>query len=282
MNGQPPIMLSFPRPGRALWAVMAVLTVVGIGCATAAAISPTAGEALFAFLVCDVTRPLHPWWSYPWWGLLTSGLLTSPQQWGHLLFSLLGFYFLGASLEQRWGGWRFVRLIVISVLLGNLATIAVSALVPATGPDRLHPPYTFGPAAAIAAIAVAWAREFPNLTVNLFLFVPIRGKALLWITIGFCVLDLIYPAAMPEGIVAPFAGVGAGLLLGGTPSPLRTLWLRVRLAGLRARSKHVRPEDVLSPPRRPRPGGPPLRVVPGGLDDVLKKRTPPKDKRYLN
>src|SRR5215469_14512697 len=162
MNGQPPIMLSFPRPGPTLWAVMVALAVVGIGCATVALINPAAGEALFAFLVCDVAHPAPRLW-----GLLTSGLLTSPQQWGHLLFSLLGFYFLGASLERQWGGWRFVRLIVISVLLGNLLTIGVSALLPGGGPDRLHPPYTFGPAAAIAAIAVAWAREFPNMTVNL-------------------------------------------------------------------------------------------------------------------
>lgn len=31
-----------------------------------------------------------------------------------------------------------------------------------------------------------------------------------------------------------------------------------------------------------RKGGPPLRVVQGGLDDDLKNRKPPKDKRYLN
>jgi hypothetical protein len=36
-------------------------------------------------------------------------------------------------------------------------------------------------------------------------------------------------------------------------------------------------------PRAPkRKGGPPLRVVQGGLDDDLKNRKPPKDKRYLN
>jgi hypothetical protein len=44
-------------------------------------------------------------------------------------------------------------------------------------------------------------------------------------------------------------------------------------------------DDVLArkPPRRARPSNaPPLRVVSGGLDEVLKKHTPPKDKRYLN
>jgi hypothetical protein len=98
------------------------------------------------------------------------------------------------------------------------------------------------------------------------------------------VLDLVYPAGMPEGVVAPFGGLVAGLLFGGTPSPARTTWLRVRLALLRRQSSNVRVEDVLSrkPARRPRSGAPPLRVVPGGLEEVLKKRTPPKDKRYLN
>lgn len=277
MDGPPPLTLSFPRPGPALWAVMIVLAVVGIGCAAAMAASPADGAALFMALTCDVAHPLRHLW-----GLLTSGLLTSPEQWSHLLFSLLGFYFLGAPLEERWGGWRFVRLILISIVLGNLVAIAINAWAPGEG-ARLHPEATFGPSAAIAAIAIAWAREFPNATVNLFLFVPMKGKALVWITIGFCALDIIYPAAIPEGVLAPFAGVAAGFLLGGTPSPLRSVWLRLRLMTLRARSTHVRPEDVVSPPpRRPRSGGPPLRVVPGGLDDVLKKRTPPKDKRYLN
>ena len=35
-------------------------------------------------------------------------------------------------------------------------------------------------------------------------------------------------------------------------------------------------------PKRSSKGGPPLRVVQGGLDDDLKNRKPPKDKRYLN
>jgi hypothetical protein len=43
----------------------------------------------------------------------------------------------------------------------------------------------------------------------------------------------------------------------------------------------------LDPSARPKTsmkkrGGPPLRVVVGGLDEDLEKRKPPKDKRYLN
>ncbi len=75
-----------------------------------------------------------------------------------------------------------------------------------------------------------------------------------------------------------------GLLFAGSPSLARAAWLRLKLAVLRRRAASLSVEDVLEakPKRRPRPGAPPLRVVSGGLEEVLKKRTPPKDKRYLN
>jgi membrane associated rhomboid family serine protease len=277
MDG-PQRSVAFPRPGRALWAVLIAMTVIGIVTAFLATWG-RAGAAVFEWLGYE---PSHAF-SEPW-RLLTSGLLTSPASWTHLLFSLVGLYFLGAPLERRWGPWRFLRFLGLSVVLGNLTTMAVDHVISESAPERFHPAFVFGPSAAITAIAIAWAREYSESTVQLFMVVPMRGRVLFWITIGFCVLDLIYPAGMPEGVVAPFGGLVAGLLFGGTPSLARTTWLHVRLALLRRQSTGIRVEDILSrkPPRRPRPGAPPLRVVPGGLEDVLKKRTPPKDKRYLN
>jgi|HubBroStandDraft_5_1064220.scaffolds.fasta_scaffold98007_2 membrane associated rhomboid family serine protease len=277
MDG-PQLSVAFPRPGRALWSVLIAMAALGI---VTALLSTWGGGAsvVFSWLVY---YPSHALWQP--WRLLTSGLLTSPESWGHLLFALVGLYFLGAPLEKRWGAWRFVRFLALSVILGNLTTMLVERLFGDAVPERFHPAFVFGPAAAITAIAVAWAREYSDSTVQLFMVLPIRGRVLLWITIGFCVLDLVYPAGMPEGVVAPFGGLVAGLLFGGSPSLARTTWLHLRLALLRRQSTTVRVDDMLSrkAPRRPRPGAPPLRVVPGGLEEVLKKRTPPKDKRYLN
>jgi membrane associated rhomboid family serine protease len=278
MNGQPAMSMGFPKPGPALWAILGTTAVLGVFSAFLATWVP-GGERVFAVLACEVdgafTQP---------WRLLTSGLLTSPSHWSHLLFSLAGLYFLGASLERRWGPWRLVRFFAIAILLGNLATIAAAAVVPPDAQARFHPEFVFGPMAAITAIAVAWSIEFRDATVNLFLFLPVRAKTLLWLTIGFCVLDLVYPAGLPEGVVAPFGGVVAGLLFGGSPSLARTAWLRVRLLFLRRRAAGLRLDDVLfpKPKRRSRPGSPPLRVVPGGIDEALKKRSLPKDKKYLN
>jgi membrane associated rhomboid family serine protease len=272
------LSFAFPKPGRALSTLLVAMACLGVFTAFLARWVPN-GERLFLLLACELDRAF----TQPW-RLLSSGLLTSPAQWSHLLFSLLGLYFLGAPLERRWGSWRFARFLGAAVILGNLCTLGVDAVLPAGSQERFHPDLLFGPAAAIAAIAIAWSREYAESTVNLFFVLPVRGKVLFWITIGFCVLDLVYPSGMPEGAVAPFGGVIAGLLLGGTPSLTRTLWLKLRLAMLRRRTTGLRAGDVLSgkTARRPRSGTPALRVVPGGLEDVLKKRTPPKDKRYLN
>jgi membrane associated rhomboid family serine protease len=277
MNGRQPVSFAFPKPGPAVWAVLVAMSVLGILAAFLAAWVPDSAN-VFRWFAFVPTRPV----ALPWrW--LTSGLLTSPEGWSHLFFCLLGIYFLGTPLERRWGPWRFARFLAVSVVLGNVMTFAADVFMPPGVAPRFHPAFVFGPTAAITAIAIAWAREYSESTVQLFLVVPVRGKVLFWITIGFCVLDLVYPAGMPEGVIAPFGGLIAGLLLGGTPSLSRTLWLRVRLAFLRRQSAGARAQDMFAlPARRPKPGSPPLRIVPGGLDEVLKKRTPPKDKRYLN
>jgi membrane associated rhomboid family serine protease len=278
MNRQPALAFAFPRPGPALWAILGTTTALGIFSAFVATWIP-GGAEVFLRLAC---RPDLAF-SQPW-RLLTSGLLTSPTHPSHLLFSLAGLYFLGAPLEKRWGPWRFARFFALTILLGNFATIVVGSVVPPDAQGRFHPDLVFGATAAITGIAVAWSREFQDSTVNLFLVLPVRAKTLLWLTIGFCALDLVYPAELPEGVVAPFGGVVAGLLFGGSPSLARTAWLRARLTFLRHRASGVRIDDALSPKpkRRPRPGAPPLRILSGGGDEVRKKGPPPKDKRYLN
>jgi len=272
------VQYTFPRPGRALWAILGVLTAVGIATGFMAAWGSGADRIFYWLAFVPDLGFRQPW------RFLTSDQLTSPEGVSHLVFTLLGVYFLGVSLEQKWGGWRFARFLGLSVIAGNLAVFLVDRFIPPSAPARFHPDYTYGLMAAITAIAIAWTRDYADTSVRLMFVLPVKGRVLYWVTIGFCVLDLIYPSAIPEGVVAPFGGLVVGLLFGGSPSLMRTAWLRTRLMFLRRQGAALRVDDILQPkaPRRPRPGAPPLRVVPGGLDEVLKKRTPPKDKRYLN
>jgi len=224
------------------------------------------------------------------WTWLTSGVLTSPLGFSHALWSLLGLYFLTTDLEKRWGGPRLLRFLAASVVLGNLLVLAVDRLVPLKN-ESFHPALAFGPMAAITATAMAWSKENATRQIRLFFFLPISGKTLYWITIGFAVLALLFLQGTPEGAAAPFGGIIAGLLYGGTPSPARKVWLRVKLALLRRKGATLTVESITGEPpsgkgprtaKRSSKGGPPLRIVQGGLDDDLKNRKPPKDKRYLN
>lgn len=290
MRDSAPVVPSLPRPGRMMRIVLLTMAVVSVVGAVVVRWMPggARGLGLWSFFACspEAVGKLHLW------TLVTSGVLTSPEQMGHVLMALLGFYFLTPDLEKTWGGARLLRMLLIAVLVGNLTVLAVAKLVPAgVGGSLFHPAIMFGPDAALAAVAAAWAREHANTQVRLFFVLPVPGRALLWITLGFCVLGLIYGQGSAEGAVAPFGGVAVGILLGGHPSPLRALWLRTKLALLRRRGAALTVEQVLDDtPRSSRPvkraggraGGPPLRVVQGGLEDELKNRKPPKDKRYLN
>jgi membrane associated rhomboid family serine protease len=268
--------LAFPKPGPVLKALLVIVAVLGIGLALAG----RQGEAVFAWLVCSPIAVVHG----EVWRLLTSGVLTSPDSYGHLIFSLLGLYFLSTDLEQRWGGKRFLAFIAGSVVLGNVLAILVDRIAPGSWTSFHARAIMFGPDAAIAATAIAWAAMNADKHILLFFVVPVRGQYLTWVTIGFCVLGVIYPlGAPPAGPIAPFGGVLAGFVFGGATSPLRHTYLRIKLWFIRRRLGDKAPptvESILraSAAQKKRGSGPPLRVVPGGLDE----KKPPKDKRYLN
>jgi membrane associated rhomboid family serine protease len=272
----------FPRPGRALKAVLVALAVFAVVGAVVVNWAPggKSGEDLFRILAFDPHRPERVW---TW---LTAGILTSPRGISHALWSLVGLYFLTNDLESRWGGTRLLRFLGLSVIFGNLTVLAVSFVPFANG--IFHPPVVFGPMAAITATAMAWAKENATRQIRLFFFLPIKGKTLYWVTIGFAVLAMLFMQDAPEGAVAPFGGIAAGLLFGGTPSPARATWLRLKLALLRRKGTALTVESMMGgpdarrAPKRAAKGGPALRIVQGGAEDDLKNRKPPKDKRYLN
>lgn len=267
---------------RIVLATIAVVSVIGAIVHNWAP-GPPSGPKLWELFACtpEALGKLHLW------TLVTSGILTSPISMGHVFFTLLGLYFLTPQLEKTWGGARLLRMLLVSVVVGNLTVLLVDRI--PVGSAIFHPSMMYGAGAALAAVSVAWSREFANAQVRLFFVLPVTGRAFFWVTIGFCVLGLVYYQSVPEGAMAPFGGVAVGLALGGHPSPARALWLRLKLAVLRRRGAALTVESVLDDAPRARPakrtaskGGPSLRVVPGGLEDELKNRKPPKDKRYLN
>ena len=284
MSESSQMSFAFPRPGPALKAVLVTLTVTGLLGAAVMAWLP-GGALVRDLLVCTTSGVLH--WQL--WRLVTSALVMMPGEGAisHLFFMLIGLYFLSPDLERRWGGPRFVRFVIASVVVGNLLAIAVDRV---AGPsvEIFHPAAMWGVGTAVAATAIAWGRENADVTVQLFFVIPAKGKHLFWFTIAYCVLGVVIKDTFTEGAAAPFGGLIVGLLLSGSPSVFRTLYLQTKLRFIRRKAGSVglQPSSLLRTTRpqgaRSRPGSPPLRVVQGGLEEDLAKRQPPKDKRYLN
>ena len=277
---QNPFAGAFPKPGPFAKWILIVMAVLAVGQAVLSNWAYPAGGAWFhhTFALDPRIAHLHPW------AILTSGLVVRTDTYGHAFWSLLGLYFVAPALEKNWGGWRLVRFLLVSVFLGNVVVLLAAynpyrPLMPAMG-------YAFGPMAAVSAAWIAWAREHKDAQIRFMMVFPMSGRTLVWISIGMAVMYVLFTEKVPEGAVSPVGAVATGLLLSGSPSLLRSFWLRFRLKRLQKKSGmdvESLAGDLMKPKAKARrPGAPALRVVPGGLEDELKKRKAPKDKRYLN
>lgn len=283
------IAATLPRPGRAMKAVLGLIAVFALVSAVVVHWAPggARGVELYSLLAFEPDRFLRSGGFPHFWTVFTSGLLTYPDGISHALWSLVGLYFLTTDLEKRWGGTRLLWFLAISVMLGNLAVL-IGALLP-IGQSLFHPQLAVGPLAAITACAIAWSKENAHRQIRFMFFLPMTGKIFYWVTIAGAVLALVFHQGIPEGALAPMGGIVAGVLFAGSPSPMRALWLRFRLGALRRKGGGLTVEQLLEDDM-PRPRGqtkrsrkaPPLRIVQGGLEEDLKNRKPPKDKRYLN
>ena len=250
----------FPRPGKVLKATMLGLLAIWVMLAVAVNYGGMPFEAFLA-----LTGNTHAILRGELWRFITAPLVHLPSGPGsvsHILFALLGFYFLGPSLEARWGTRRTISFLLGSAFIGCLTQFVGELLFP-----RLAQPYWFGSYGVIEAIAVAWALSNRHSQVRLFFVLPVSARGLLFFVIGISILRIIGDAKPYEGLFTPFGGMLAGWLLGsGSPSPLRRLWLKLRYTWLQRRAARYR----RSPGAR---AG--LRVIQGGGG----KRD---DDRYLN
>lgn len=273
MRGSEGMAMAWPKPGKALRGVMLVVFVIWLTFAIGLNWG-SAPTSVFEVLTGNTERVLHG----EVWRLLTAPLLTYPVgQAGvsHLITTLLGLYFLATRLEEQWGAGRMLRFLAISAVLSYTVQMLLQAVLPASIGQRLVGEAWFGMGPSLTAVAVAWALTFKNSEVRLFFVIPVSSRVLLISIVGLGLLSLVAGATPTEGLIAMFGGMGCGWLLGGgTPSPLRKAWLKLRLAQL---DGEARRENARKKPR-PNPGG--LRVIPGGRSSDDDDRGP--DGRFLN
>ncbi|HEX2730471.1 MAG TPA: rhomboid family intramembrane serine protease [Polyangiaceae bacterium] len=266
---------ALPKPGKALLGIMLVLFATWLMFAIAVNWANASLE-LFLLFTGNAEAILHG----QLWRLLTAPLLQYPKDSvGSLLFTLIGLYFLTPSLEQRWGAARLLRFVALSAVVAYCVQLVVGLLLPATLSAKLIPEYWFGFSPVLEAIAIAWALNFREQQVRLMFLVPISAAGLVWFVVGLSVLRVIAASDAPEGLISPFGGMLAGWLFGGgTPSPMRRLFLKLKLAQLERETQRERRA-------RAKTGKVSLEVIEGGKSDTRgprKKGGRGPDGQWLN
>jgi membrane associated rhomboid family serine protease len=102
------------------------------------------------------------------WRMITSQYLHS-QRIEHILFNMMGLYFLGKGLEQVWGNRKFFLIYTLSGICGNLLLVAaglagwISPYVPAVGASG-----------CVLGLLGAAAVLFPRAELLVYMLFPIR------------------------------------------------------------------------------------------------------------
>lgn len=267
---------SLPRPGKVLTVVL--LGIFAVWLAFAVGLNwAGASPSVFLALAGNTERVLHG----EVWRLFTAPWLHAPVgSWGHVASALIGLYFLAPNLEARWGGPRFARFLLLAALCGYGLQMLADVLLPGSLGIGAPDGYWYGAIPVVEAVAIAWALSFRGQIVRLFFVLPVTSTGLIVIVIAMSVMAVIIREQGPSGLVAPFGGMLAGWLFGGSsPSPFRRLWLKLRLAQLDVEAKREARD------RRKRAEKSGLRVISGGRDDDGDDEKKPKSgsgDRWLN
>lgn len=156
------------------------------------------------------------------WQLLTSLLV-------HLrpldfFFSLIGLWWVGATVERELGRTRFLILFFVPAILANGLMASLAA---ATGQSTLYA----GAGTAVLGLFVAFGRIYNRTPVRVLGGLVLEARTLVLIIVGFSLfVNLLQGATVwlaGELVVLSFAY----LLAGGRGASLRTLWSRVRGGG---------------------------------------------------
>ena len=164
-------------------------------------------------------------WRYLTFQFLHGGLF-------HLLFNMLGLYFLGTHLERSWGTKRFLRFYLICGAVAGLAHVGLMQLF-GNAMEQNTP--LIGASGGVYAVILACAILFPQIRLILLFFpVPIRLAATLFFVIAAVQILIGIQEGQFAGTVSHAAHFG-GMLAGGV-----WVWLLPRVHQAARESKPKR------------------------------------------
>jgi len=124
-------------------------------------LSPESNQISF-WLSAHGDTLFKPWM---WWQLLTYGFVHSPGDLQHIIFNMLGLFFLGRAVESHYGRAEFLRFYLLALVAGSVVWLLAN-------PGNPHV-VLLGASAAVTAVVVLFALNFPHRTLLLFFVIPV-------------------------------------------------------------------------------------------------------------
>jgi membrane associated rhomboid family serine protease len=133
-----------------------------------------------------------------WYQFLTAGFVHDPENHWHIAGNMLGLYFFGQPLEDRYGTKEFLRFylaaIVLSLLIWGLRIYFVE------GPTAAAATHCMGASGGVTASVILFCLLYPRATLLLFFIIPTPA----WLVGILLVASDLFAVRLPgqEGRVA--------------------------------------------------------------------------------
>ncbi|MEX0820457.1 MAG: rhomboid family intramembrane serine protease, partial [Pirellulaceae bacterium] len=107
----------------------------------------------------------RPWY---WWRFLTSGFAHAPDI-KHILYNMVGLFFLGRSVEAVYGQKEILRFYLVAIVLGSVGQALRAYVADPEGPWI----GCYGASGAVTGIIVLFICHFPKQMLLLFFVIPV-------------------------------------------------------------------------------------------------------------
>ena len=192
----PQMRFGFPKPTP----IVKYLLIINIGVFFLSLLSKQLGAFIYEWFELDamsVPRAMQLWRLVSYQFLHDLGGVT------HILFNMLGLYFLGPTLERHWGDKKFLTFYLGCGAAGGVFYLLLVAV------GFLDRGVMVGASGAILGMLAACAILFPRFII-FFLFFPVPIRVAAFILTAIYIVTLLTGGPNAGGDAAHLAGMGAG------------------------------------------------------------------------
>lgn len=125
-------------------------------------------EPLNRLLAAKSDTLVRPWM---WWQFLTYGFMHSPDNVFHLIFNMLGLFFLGREVELKYGSNAFLKMYLTALVICGVIWSATNLVME----ENIA---LIGASGAVTTTVILFALNFPHRKVLFMMFIPIPAWVL--------------------------------------------------------------------------------------------------------